>query len=52
MRECGLAPQLERFLADGPAPLVYVGSAAVLAAGDFYEQSARVAMQLGSRRCC
>lgn len=45
-----LPPQLERFLADGPAPLVFtLGSAAVLAAGDFYEQSARVAMQLGSR---
>jgi len=45
-----LAPELERFLAAGPAPLVFtLGSAAVLDAGDFYEQSARAAEILGER---
>jgi rhamnosyltransferase subunit B len=41
---------LEEFLAAGPAPLVFtLGSAAVLHAGDFYEQSASAAMALGQR---
>ncbi len=45
-----LPGKLENFLADGAAPVVFtLGSAAVLAAGDFYEQSAKVAMRLGSR---
>ncbi len=45
-----LPEKLDKFLAKGPAPVVFtLGSAAVLAAGDFYEQSAKVAMRLGSR---
>jgi UDP:flavonoid glycosyltransferase YjiC (YdhE family) len=41
---------LEEFLASGPPPLVFtLGSAAVLNAGDFYEQSARAAEALGQR---
>lgn len=42
--------QLEKFLAVGEAPVVFtLGSAAVLAAGRFYELSARAAMRLGIR---
>lgn len=45
-----LPPNLEEFLAAGQPPVVFtLGSAAVLAAGDFYEQSARAAMRLGVR---
>ena len=45
-----LPPHLERFLASGPAPLVFtLGSAAVLAAGKFYEFGARAAELLGMR---
>lgn len=45
-----LDPGLRQFLDDGPAPLVFtLGSAAVLDAGTFYEESARVAEQLGQR---
>ncbi len=45
-----LPAQLEAFLAAGEPPVVFtLGSAAVLAAGDFYEQSARAAMKLGVR---
>jgi rhamnosyltransferase subunit B len=45
-----LAPELERFLAAGAAPVVFtLGSAAVLDAGDFYEQSARAAETLNQR---
>jgi rhamnosyltransferase subunit B len=45
-----LAPKLEAFLAAGPPPLVFtLGSAAVMHAGDFYEQSARAAELLGER---
>jgi rhamnosyltransferase subunit B len=45
-----LTPELEKFLAAGPAPLVFtLGSAAVMAAGDFYEQSANAAEILGER---
>lgn len=45
-----LPPNLEAFLAAGERPVVFtLGSAAVLAAGDFYEQSARAAMRLGLR---
>jgi UDP:flavonoid glycosyltransferase YjiC (YdhE family) len=45
-----LPPQLEKFLADGPPPVVFtLGSAAVLAAGHFYEFSAKAALRLGIR---
>jgi rhamnosyltransferase subunit B len=45
-----LPPQLEKFLAAGVAPVVFtLGSAAVLAAGNFYENSARAAKRLGIR---
>jgi rhamnosyltransferase subunit B len=45
-----LPPHLEQFLAAGPAPLVFtLGSAAVLAAGRFYEFGARAAERLGMR---
>lgn len=46
----GLPPHLEEFVAAGPPPVVFtLGSAAVLAAGDFYEVSAKAAMELGIR---
>ena len=45
-----LPPQLEKFLASGEAPVVFtLGSAAVLAAGRFYEYSAQAAMRMGVR---
>jgi rhamnosyltransferase subunit B len=45
-----LPENLEQFLAAGGPPVVFtLGSAAVLAAGDFYEQSARAAKKLGVR---
>lgn len=45
-----LAPHLEKFIASGDAPVVFtLGSAAVLAAGNFYEVSAKAAMELGVR---
>lgn len=45
-----LPPNLEEFVARGKAPVVFtLGSAAVLAAGDFYEVSAKAAMELGMR---
>ncbi len=45
-----LPAHLEEFLVAGEAPVVFtLGSAAVLAAGDFYEVSAQAAMQLGRR---
>ena len=45
-----LPTQLEAFLAAGEPPVVFtLGSAAVLAAGDFYELSARAAKKLGVR---
>jgi UDP:flavonoid glycosyltransferase YjiC (YdhE family) len=45
-----LPRHLEEFLAAGPAPIVFtLGSAAVLAAGKFYEYSARAAIRLGVR---
>ncbi|HEY2470737.1 MAG TPA: glycosyltransferase [Terracidiphilus sp.] len=41
---------LQNFMAGGEAPVVFtLGSAAVLAAGDFYEVSAKAAMELGVR---
>jgi rhamnosyltransferase subunit B len=45
-----LPPHLEEFLAAGSPPVVFtLGSAAVLAAGNFYEVSAKAAIQLGVR---
>jgi len=45
-----LPVHLEEFLQAGPAPLVFtLGSAAVLAAGKFYEFGARAALKLGQR---
>jgi UDP:flavonoid glycosyltransferase YjiC (YdhE family) len=45
-----LTPELQEFLAAGPLPLVFtLGSAAVMAAGDFYEQSAQAVELLGER---
>jgi rhamnosyltransferase subunit B len=45
-----LPPHLEQFVAGGEPPMVFtLGSAAVLAAGDFYEVSATAAMELGKR---
>jgi UDP:flavonoid glycosyltransferase YjiC (YdhE family) len=45
-----LAPHLEEFLAAGKPPVVFtLGSAAVLAAGRFYDFSARAAIKLGVR---
>lgn len=45
-----LQPHVEEFLQAGEPPLVFtLGSAAVLAAGDFYQQSAEAALSLGKR---
>lgn len=45
-----LPPHLESFVAAGEPPVVFtLGSAAVLAAGQFYDQSAKAAMQIGIR---
>ena len=45
-----LPAHLEEFVAAGPPPVVFtLGSAAVLAAGDFYEVSAKAAQRLGIR---
>ncbi len=45
-----LPANLERFVAAGEPPVVFtLGSAAVLAAGDFYEHSASAAKKLGDR---
>lgn len=45
-----LPPELAAFLEAGAAPLVFtLGSAAVMHAGDFYEQSAQAAEILGQR---
>ena len=45
-----LPPHLAKFLDEGPPPVVFtLGSAAVMAAGKFYEYSARAAMKLGVR---
>jgi rhamnosyltransferase subunit B len=45
-----LPPNLEKFMAAGEPPVVFtLGSAAVLAAGNFYEVSASAAMRLGIR---
>lgn len=45
-----LPPHLEEFVSSGEPPVVFtLGSAAVLAAGPFYEISARAAKRLGGR---
>jgi rhamnosyltransferase subunit B len=45
-----LPPAIEQFLEQGPPPLVFtLGSAAVLDAGDFYQQSALAAGLIGQR---
>ncbi len=45
-----LPPKIEEFLSQGEPPLVFtLGSAAVLAAGRFYELSARAAIRMGQR---
>jgi rhamnosyltransferase subunit B len=45
-----LPPPVESFLQQGPPPLVFtLGSAAVLDAGDFYQQSALAAELIGQR---
>jgi rhamnosyltransferase subunit B len=45
-----LSPEIESFLQQGPPPLVFtLGSAAVLDAGDFYQQSALAAGLTGQR---
>jgi len=46
----GMDPALGRFLEEGEPPVVFtLGSAAVLAAGDFYARAARAAGDLGVR---
>jgi rhamnosyltransferase subunit B len=45
-----LPDELEKFLEAGPSPVVFtLGSAAVMAAGRFYEYSAKAAVRLGVR---
>jgi rhamnosyltransferase subunit B len=45
-----LPAHVEKFLAAGPPPVVFtLGSAAVLAAGRFYEYSAKAVIRLGAR---
>ncbi len=45
-----LDPALQRFLEDGEPPLVFtLGSAAVMDAGDFFDESVRAAKELGRR---
>jgi len=46
----GLSPELERFLHDGPAPIIFtLGSAACMSPGDFYRESIQAARKLGRR---
>jgi rhamnosyltransferase subunit B len=46
----GMPPDLERFLSDGPPPIVFtLGSSAVMAAGEFYRTSLEAAQRLGFR---
>lgn len=48
--QSGMPEAIERFLAAGPAPIVFtLGSAAVFAPGDFYRQSIAVAQRLRRR---
>ena len=46
----GMPTDLERFLSDGPPPIVFtLGSSAVMAAGEFYQTSLEAAQKLGCR---
>lgn len=48
--EADIAPELKRFLDDGPAPIVFtLGSSAVFVAEDFYRESAAAAARLKRR---
>jgi rhamnosyltransferase subunit B len=48
--ESGLEPGLRRFLAEGSAPIVFtLGSAAVVDARDFYEESRKAVAKVGCR---
>jgi rhamnosyltransferase subunit B len=48
--EPGLPPELQKFLDEGPPPIVFtLGSAAVWKAGDFYHESIDAARRLGQR---
>jgi UDP:flavonoid glycosyltransferase YjiC (YdhE family) len=45
-----LPPHLEKFLKEGPPPVVFtLGSAAVMSAGDFFESSVEAVIRLGIR---
>lgn len=45
-----MPPEVERFLAEGPAPIVFtLGSAAVHIPGDFYRESLKAARRIGRR---
>lgn len=45
-----LSPEIERFLAAGPAPVVFtLGTSAVSVAGDFYDRSVEAARRVGVR---
>ena len=45
-----MAPELNRFLSEGPAPIVFtLGSSAVAAAGDFYKSSLKAVESIGVR---
>ncbi|HUO23326.1 MAG TPA: nucleotide disphospho-sugar-binding domain-containing protein [Caulobacteraceae bacterium] len=45
-----LSPDLQRFLAEGPAPLVFtLGTAVVIEPGDFWRRSLQIARKLGRR---
>jgi rhamnosyltransferase subunit B len=49
-QKAGMPPELERFMAAGPAPVVFtLGTSAVSAAGDFYRQSLQAVERLGAR---
>ncbi len=48
-----LSPELERFLADGPPPVLFtLGSSAVLAPGRFWAESLAAVRRLGVRALC
>jgi UDP:flavonoid glycosyltransferase YjiC (YdhE family) len=48
--QAAMPPELDRFLDDGPPPIVFtLGSSAALGAGQFYQQSAKAASLLGMR---
>lgn len=48
--EADIAPELKKFLDDGPAPIVFtLGSSAVFVAEDFYRESAAAAARLKRR---